>query len=284
MSKCKGCGKQLKKDQLFCTECGKPINDDVQQVDEEIEEQQDNHEFETVQVKDETEEIAKMLQALHEEEILVPEEVQEEQQNIERAVVKPETEPATIPVVTSAQGVTTPAIVATSTMQAQPANSNKIVSVFGYIINLILLAIPVVGLIMAIVWVLGGSKNQNRINLAKAYLVLVIFALVIFVAGSITFAVSGDTVSTVVYKGVDEWSGGFFSKNNIKTFDDFVEIYYKLDHFNEYEAYLKESNKSQQSTTVPQTTQQQDATASPNENTTQPLQTTQPTSWYAPAA
>ncbi|NCC87205.1 MAG: hypothetical protein EOM05_04990 [Clostridia bacterium] len=288
MLKCKACGEQIKKDELFCTHCGKPVNDEAQSTHEEIEElqgEQEVQDIKLVQAK-EQEEIDQMLRSLNEEEILVN---QEEEKESEVEQIKIEPIPAPIEVINSAQVPT--AKVDTPTVKAQPLKSNKVISVLGYITNLILLAIPILGLIMAIIWALGGSKNQNRINLAKAYLVLVIFALVAFVAGGIAFVVSGDTVSTVAYREIDDWSGGFFSKNNIKNFDDFVEIYYKLEHFDEYEVYFKESNKEQQPTTVPQTTQPNDAVANSNVNTTQPIEptqplqpTTQPASAYAPVA
>lgn len=280
MLKCKVCGKQIKKDELFCTHCGSPVNDEIQSTHEEIEELQDKQEVQATQLahSKEQEEIAQMLKSLNEEEILVN---QEEEKELEVEQMKIELVPETVGAINSASVQT--ATVNTPTVKAQPLN-NKVISVLGYITNLILLAIPIIGLIMAIIWVLGGSKNQNRINLAKAYLVLVIFALVAFVSGSIAFVFSGDTVSKVAYREIDDWSGGFFSKNNIENFDDFVEIYYKLEHFDKYEAYFEQSNKAQQSTTVPQTTQPNDAKAQSNANTTQAIEPTQPVSVYAPVA
>lgn len=49
----------------------------------------------------------------------------------------------------------------------------------AYIGAMLLLALPVIGLILGIIWACGGSVNFNRRNLARAYLILLLAALVL---------------------------------------------------------------------------------------------------------
>lgn len=44
----------------------------------------------------------------------------------------------------------------------------------GAFVALLLFCLPAVGLITAIIWALGGAKNQSRKNLARAYLLLIL--------------------------------------------------------------------------------------------------------------
>lgn len=46
------------------------------------------------------------------------------------------------------------------------------ISTGGYVGSLLLMWVPVIGWIIAIIWCCGGTKNQNRRNLAKAGLIL----------------------------------------------------------------------------------------------------------------
>jgi len=66
----------------------------------------------------------------------------------------------------------------------EPAGTprHRVVSVAGYFWTLFLLAIPALGLLLAAVWALGGTKRDNRKNLARAWLLLVLVALVILAA------------------------------------------------------------------------------------------------------
>ena len=52
-------------------------------------------------------------------------------------------------------------------------------SMAGFFWTLFLFCIPVIGQIVAGIWALGGSRNQNRRNLSKAFLLLSLIALVI---------------------------------------------------------------------------------------------------------
>ena len=47
-----------------------------------------------------------------------------------------------------------------------------------WLLLVILLSIPCIGLIMAIVWAFSKTENQNKVNFCKAYLVLYLIGLV----------------------------------------------------------------------------------------------------------
>lgn len=67
-------------------------------------------------------------------------------------------------------------------------NSNpKPLSVKEWLVTLLLMAIPIVGIVMLFIYAFGSNENPNRQNWAKAQLImmaivigLVIFALVLF--------------------------------------------------------------------------------------------------------
>lgn len=53
-------------------------------------------------------------------------------------------------------------------------------SVGGFLGSILALHLPIIGLILAIVWSCGVAKNPNRVNLAKAYLIIWAFAICAF--------------------------------------------------------------------------------------------------------
>ena len=64
--------------------------------------------------------------------------------------------------------------------QEPPSDSRfAVLSTGGYFGTLLLFCIPVIGPILAIIWALGGSRSQNRRNLSRAYLLVVLIALVL---------------------------------------------------------------------------------------------------------
>ena len=56
----------------------------------------------------------------------------------------------------------------------------KPISAWGYIGYRILFAIPLLGLILAIVWAIG-AENRNKKNLARSQIILIIIAIVLSV-------------------------------------------------------------------------------------------------------
>ena len=59
----------------------------------------------------------------------------------------------------------------------------KPMSVKDWLITLLLMAIPVVGIVLLFVYAFGNNENENKKNWAKAQLIMlaIVFALVIFV-------------------------------------------------------------------------------------------------------
>ena len=55
-------------------------------------------------------------------------------------------------------------------------NENKmdVMSVWDYLLMLIILTIPVVNIIVCIFWIIGKNGNPNRRNLAKAWMILAV--------------------------------------------------------------------------------------------------------------
>ncbi len=63
-----------------------------------------------------------------------------------------------------------------------PSNSPyAVLSSWGFVGSLLLLCLPLAGFIIAIVWASGGSFNQNRRNLARAYLLIIGLVLALYI-------------------------------------------------------------------------------------------------------
>ena len=52
----------------------------------------------------------------------------------------------------------------------------SVLGVWGFIGNMLVMAIPFIGVLVALIWAFGGCKNQNRRNHARAFLVLFLLA------------------------------------------------------------------------------------------------------------
>ena len=63
-----------------------------------------------------------------------------------------------------------------------PPRDDAVLSTGAFVGSLALLAIPIIGFIIQIIWAVGGAKNRNRRNLARAYLVLSIVGLLFTLA------------------------------------------------------------------------------------------------------
>ena len=53
-------------------------------------------------------------------------------------------------------------------------NKTDVLSVWDYLLMLIILAIPVVNIIVCIFWIIGKNGNPNRRNFAKAWMILAV--------------------------------------------------------------------------------------------------------------
>ena len=62
----------------------------------------------------------------------------------------------------------------TTRLQSDYSQSSPytVLSTWGFVGSLLLMAIPLVGFIITIVWASGGAYNLNRRNLARGYLIL----------------------------------------------------------------------------------------------------------------
>lgn len=54
--------------------------------------------------------------------------------------------------------------------------NNEVMSVKDWLITLLVMAIPIIGFIMTLVWAFGGSVNENKSNMLKAYLLFSVIA------------------------------------------------------------------------------------------------------------
>lgn len=66
-----------------------------------------------------------------------------------------------------------------SVQEEKVSNVNeKTLSMWDYLLMLILMAIPVVNFIVCIVWVCSGNVNLNRKNFAKAWIILAVISTI----------------------------------------------------------------------------------------------------------
>jgi len=59
-------------------------------------------------------------------------------------------------------------------------SSAPVMSLGDWIITFIVLAIPLVNIIMLFVWGFSSSTNPNKANFCKAYLIIMLIAVVLF--------------------------------------------------------------------------------------------------------
>ncbi len=57
----------------------------------------------------------------------------------------------------------------------------EVLSSWGFVGSMLLMAIPFVGFIITIVWASGGVTNLNRRNLARGYLILMALVAVLYI-------------------------------------------------------------------------------------------------------
>ena len=56
-----------------------------------------------------------------------------------------------------------------------------VIGVGEWVVTYIVLALPIVGLIMAFVWGFGSGTNPNKANFCKAYLIFIAIAVALYV-------------------------------------------------------------------------------------------------------
>ena len=104
--------------------------------------------------------------------------------------------------------IVTPPPVPSSKPSPQPLNkrpktkkklfSQDVLNAGSYLLAFILLALPVVGLVLGIVWSFGGCKNENLRNLARAYLILVLIIVVFVLLFAAVAAIFKDTIEDML--------------------------------------------------------------------------------------
>lgn len=99
------------------------------------------------------------------------------------------------PVVQSAQPAAQPAPVSIRQEEVEPSSNSPyaVLSSWGFVGSILLMALPIAGFIIAIVWASGGTFNLNRRNLARGYLLIIgiMFALyIVLIIGIFTFGIS----------------------------------------------------------------------------------------------
>ena len=66
-----------------------------------------------------------------------------------------------------------------------------VLSSWGFVGSLLLMAIPIVGFIITIVWASGGVVNLNRRNLARGYLLLMGIGVLVYILVVIAIVAAG---------------------------------------------------------------------------------------------
>ena len=69
--------------------------------------------------------------------------------------------------------------------EEKPDGKAEVLTMWDYLLMLIILAIPVVNVIVCIIWIVGKNGNPNRRNFAKAWMVLAVVGTLL--SGALTF-------------------------------------------------------------------------------------------------
>jgi len=162
---CTKCGVNVAVGKRFCTECGNPVDNPKPPEQEPLEQKPPE-------------------QKPHEQEPPV-------QENPPTQAVHTEAAPTTVQPTAHIQQPT-PVQQVPHIQQAPPptfANEQPplygspyaVMSVGGFVGAGLIMAIPVIGWLICVIWACGGCRNHNRRNYARAYLIfLVIFAVISF--------------------------------------------------------------------------------------------------------
>ncbi len=106
-------------------------------------------------------------------------EIKKEEARIEKEA------PAYNPPTWSAAPVTPPAPVLSPAAAEKQRKANLPMTTWGTVLSMVAMSIPLIGLIFMIVWACGGCRKIGRRNLARAYIILLIIAIVITVVAAL---------------------------------------------------------------------------------------------------
>jgi len=70
-----------------------------------------------------------------------------------------------------------------------------VLSSWGFVGSLLLMAIPIAGFILTIVWAAGGTGNHNRRNLARGYLLMMAILAAVYLIVIIYFIITYGSVA-----------------------------------------------------------------------------------------
>lgn len=92
----------------------------------------------------------------------------------------------------------------TSVKKEQREYNKDVLNPGTYLLVFILLALPVVGLVLGIVWSVGGCKNENLRNLARAYLILVLILVIIISIFIALIAIFKDPIESMLTDFIEQ--------------------------------------------------------------------------------
>ncbi len=81
---------------------------------------------------------------------------------------------------------------------AAPVQDTAPLKTTDYLLMLLLLCVPIVGIIVYIVWAFSGDTNVNRRNFSRAYLIYCLGIIALYIVLILIFAVIGITAATVL--------------------------------------------------------------------------------------
>ena len=101
-----------------------------------------------------------------------------------------------------------PAYIPLADTEPPKGSRYAVISTAGYFGTILLFSLPLIGLIFCIVFACGGTKNRNRRNLAKAYLIFMIIALVLSVILVVLALVMGNWLQGLFQEAWNDALGG----------------------------------------------------------------------------
>ena len=205
---CTNCGSEIKDQSVFCTNCGTRVKPETSNAQPEVPETVNE-----IATAIEAEPVVQPVPAAEQPVAAEPAKAVEEQapaaSNPESAayfntVTPPPTQPTPVarPAYAAPAPVPVPApapapVVKPLTVSAPAAPAEKPVSTWLYILMLLVMNIPVVGLVVHIIC-LAAAKQKSFKNYCRAVVILGIIALVLAIAGMVLCLVFMDSINEIL--------------------------------------------------------------------------------------